>query len=386
MQKKLIALAVAGLVSGAAFAQSNVTIYGIVDAGFVNSAGDRSGANQGSANYSGIDSGIWAGSRIGFKGEEGLGNGLKAIFTLEYYIAPDINTGLGSVTDPDGAGATGSVSRQTFVGLNSAKLGTVALGRQYAPGYAFAVRNDPQGGATISALSVVNSAGKNTIGAGSAARINNAVTYASPNWSGFTANAIYGYGENGTRETQGISQGNDGFWGAGLNYANGPLNLDVVYQSRQGITTALLTPATAGLNVASAATQDSVNEWALGGSYDFKVVKLYATYQDQNDNNGTSAQEASNRVWSLGVSAPVFANGKVSLGYGDVSWDRSGAGSSSSWSLAYQHMMSKRTTLYAGYTYAGNDNDTLNAAGPVKNTRFIGENNNTFVAGVTHSF
>ena len=171
-----------------------------------------------------------------------------------------------------------------------------------------------------------------------------------------------------------------------MNYANGPLNLDVVYQSRQGITTALLTPATAGLNVASAATQDSVNEWALGGSYDFKVVKLYATYQDQNDNNGTSAQEASNRVWSLGVSAPVFANGKVSLGYGDVSWDRSGAGSSSSWALAYQHMMSKRTTLYAGYTYAGNDNDTLNAAGPVKNTRFIGENNNTFVAGVTHSF
>ena len=378
MQKKLIALAVAGLVSGAAFAQSNVTVYGIVDAGFVNSSGDRSGTNQGSANYSGIDSGIWAGSRIGFKGEEGLGNGLKAIFTLEYYIAPDINSGLGSATDPDGAGATTSSSRQTFVGLNSAKLGTVALGRQYAPGYAFSVRNDPQGGATISALSTVNTAGANSISAGSRARINNAVTYASPNWSGFTANAIYGYGESGGSTTNGVSQGNNGFWGAGLNYANGPLNLDVVYQSRQGITGALIT--------SSAATQDSVNEWALGGTYDFKVVKLYATYLDQNDNNGTSAQEASNRVWSIGASAPVFTNGKVSLGYADVSWDRSGAGSSSSWSLAYQHSLSKRTTLYTAYTYAGNDNDTLNAAGPVKNTRFIGENNNTFVAGVTHSF
>ncbi|MBK9028904.1 MAG: porin [Propionivibrio sp.] len=378
MQKKLIALAVAGLVSGAAFAQSNVTVYGIVDAGFVNSSGDRSGTNQGSANYSGIDSGIWAGSRIGFKGEEGLGNGLKAIFTLEYYIAPDINSGLGSATNTDGAGATGSVSRQTFVGLNSAKLGTVALGRQYAPGYAFAVRNDPQGGATISALSTVTGAGANSISAGSRARINNAVTYASPNWSGFTANAIYGYGESGGSTTNGVSQGNNGFWGAGLNYANGPLNLDVVYQSRQGITGALIT--------SSAATQDSVNEWALGGTYDFKVVKLYATYLDQNDNNGTSAQEASNRVWSIGASAPVFTNGKVSLGYADVSWDRSGAGSSSSWSLAYQHSLSKRTTLYTAYTYAGNDNDTLNAAGPVGNTKFIGESNNTFVAGVTHSF
>ena len=378
MQKKLIALAVAGLVSGAAFAQSNVTVYGIVDAGFVNSSGDRSGTNQGSANYSGIDSGIWAGSRIGFKGEEGLGNGLKAIFTLEYYIAPDINSGLGSATDPDGAGATTSSSRQTFVGLNSAKLGTVALGRQYAPGYAFSVRNDPQGGATISALSTVNTAGANSISAGSRARINNAVTYASPNWSGFTANAIYGYGEGGGSTTNGVSQGNDGFWGAGLNYANGPLNLDVVYQSRQGITSTLI--------ASSAATQDSVNEWALGGTYDFKVVKLYATYLDQNDNNGTSAQEASNRVWSIGASAPVFTNGKVSLGYADVSWDRSGAGSSSSWSLAYQHSLSKRTTLYTAYTYAGNDNDTLNAAGPVGNTKFIGESNNTFVAGMTHSF
>ena len=72
MQKKLIALAVAGLVSGAAFAQSNVTVYGIVDAGFVNSSGDRSGTNQGSANYSGIGSGIWAGWRSGFKGEDCL--------------------------------------------------------------------------------------------------------------------------------------------------------------------------------------------------------------------------------------------------------------------------------------------------------------------------
>ena len=385
MQKKLIALAVAGLVSGAAFAQSNVTVYGVVDMAMVNSSGDRSGTNQGSANYSGIDSGVWSGSRIGFKGEEGLGNGLKAIFTLEYYIAPDINTGIGSAPTTQGAGGSGSNSRQTFVGLNSAKLGTAALGRQYAPGYAFSVRNDALAGSTVSALVTMNGAGKNSIVSGTNGRINNAITYASPNWSGFTANAIYGYGESGVRATDGVSQGNNGFWGAGLNYANGPLNLDVVYQSRQGITTALLTTS-AGLSVASAATQDSVNEWALGGSYDFKVVKIYGTYADQNDNNGTSAQEASNRVWSLGVSAPVFTNGKVMLGYADLSWDRSGAGSSSSWALAYQHSLSKRTTLYTAYTYADNDNNALNAAGPVGNTKFLGESNNTFVAGVTHSF
>ncbi|MDQ5945450.1 MAG: hypothetical protein QG619_872, partial [Pseudomonadota bacterium] len=130
MQKKVIALAVAGLVSGAAFAQSNVTIYGVADLGLVTSSGTRSGANgakanTGSANYNGIDSGIWGGSRIGFKGEEGLGNGLKAIFTLEYYIAPDENSGVGAAPQTSGAGGSGSNSRQSFVGLSSAKLGTL---------------------------------------------------------------------------------------------------------------------------------------------------------------------------------------------------------------------------------------------------------------------
>ena len=67
MQKKIIALAVAGLVSGAAFAQSNVTIYGVVDAGYVNSSGDK--ANGKTANFGGIQSGNFSGSRIGFKGE-----------------------------------------------------------------------------------------------------------------------------------------------------------------------------------------------------------------------------------------------------------------------------------------------------------------------------
>jgi predicted porin len=107
MQKKLIALAVASLASGAAFAQTNVTIYGIVDAGYVYSWGDpgrvagtrfdNAGANiRGTNTFSGVQSGLLAGSRIGFKGEEALGNGLKAIFTLEYALDIDGNFGVGA--------------------------------------------------------------------------------------------------------------------------------------------------------------------------------------------------------------------------------------------------------------------------------------------------
>ena len=383
MQKKLIALAVAGLASTAAFAQTNVTIYGVVDAGYAYSTGDRgNGANNKNSNYAGIDSGILAGSRIGFKGEEALGNGLKTVFTLEYGLSVDGDVGIGE-----------ALVRQQFVGLNHNKLGQVALGRQYAPGFGSNFRNDALvASAAASPLAILNAAAGNTINAASPARINNSITYTSPNWSGFTVSGIYGFGEAGDTSAQGISQGNNGFFGAGLNYANGPLNLDLVYQSRQGVSTAtgIVGAASAGkVGLASVGSQDSVNEWMLGGSYDFKVVKVYATYQDQNDNNGTSFNEASNKVWSLGATMPVFGNGKIHASYARLSWDNStdGAnGNSDAWALGYTHALSKRTTLYTTYTRVSNDSDARVAAGGVANTRWIGENNDTFTAGINHTF
>ncbi|MBI2308733.1 MAG: porin [Rhodocyclales bacterium] len=385
MQKKLIALAVAGLASTAAFAQSNVTIYGVADAGYVNSSSERrttsAATSQKDANYSAIDSGLLGGSRIGFKGEEALGNGLKAVFTLEYALSIDGNVGVGA-----------ALARQQFVGLNSAKLGQVALGRQYAAGYGAQVRNDAMAASGIgSVLAALNTAGGNTIQGASNARINNSVTYTSPNWSGFTVSGIYGFAEAGGTTADGISQGNSGFFGAGLNYANGPLNLDLVYQSRRSVATNTIVAVSAAGNglsavTASTATQDNINEWGIGGSYDFKVVKLFATYQDQNDNNGTSSTEASNRVWSVGAAVPVFGNGTVRVSYANLEWDRKSAGGSDAWALGYTHALSKRTTLYTTYASVDNDNDTLVAAGPIANTRFRGERNGTFSAGINHTF
>ena len=370
MQKKIIALAAAGLVSGAAFAQSNVTIYGVVDAAYVNSSGDRANG-KGSANFSGIESGGLSGSRIGFKGEEALGNGLKAVFALEYSLTIDQNTGIGNNTN----GGSSLNARQQWVGLNSAKLGQVALGRQYAPAYGAAIRNDAFDGAAVaSPVQYLQTAAGNTIIGASNARINNSVAYASPNMSGFTASAIYGFGENGTdTAANGVSVGNNGFFGAGLNYGNGPLNLDVVYQTRQGSTTA------------AAPNGDDINEWLVGGSYDFKIVKVFASYQDQSDKNGTSANKADNKIWNIGATVPVFSNGKVHVAYSDLSWDRTGAGDSDAWSLGYTHAMSKRTTLYTTYTQVDNDNNAPTAAG-FSSTRAVGEKNNTFAAGIRHTF
>src|SRR5574343_1641212 len=91
MQKKIIALAIAGLASTAAFAQSNVTIYGRMDLGGVYRDGNSGGVNGVEGKYE-IASGVGSGSRIGFKGVEDLGNGLKAVFQSEFGIGIDQTT------------------------------------------------------------------------------------------------------------------------------------------------------------------------------------------------------------------------------------------------------------------------------------------------------
>ena len=89
MQKKIIALAVAGLVSGAAFAQSNVTLYGIVDMGYQYSWDNNSDHAK---SKSDVKSGGLDGSRVGVKGEEDLGNGLKAGFDATWNFSSDYNS------------------------------------------------------------------------------------------------------------------------------------------------------------------------------------------------------------------------------------------------------------------------------------------------------
>lgn len=384
MQKKLIALAVAGLASTAAFAQTNVTVYGVADAGYVYGTGDRSVANGNNANFSGVQSGLLAGSRIGFKGEEGLGNGLKAIFTLEYNLDIDANQGIGT------NGAAGLNARQQFVGLSHNKLGTVALGRQYAPAFGASFRNDAFMSSTgIGSLARLTLVGNNTISGTNGARWDNAVTYTSPNWSGFTVSAITSFGENSQQTTtagDGVSRGDNQKYGAGLNYANGPLNLDVVYQTRQGATALAVAGPTSFSTVTGwVSTQDSINEWYVGGSYDFKVVKVFASYQDQNDNNGTSTTEASNKLWQVSAAVPVFGNGSIKAGYSKLSWDRNGAGDTTAWNLMYTHSLSKRTTLYTGLTRFDNDRN-VPAAASNSTVGAAGEKNTTYAAGINHTF
>src|SRR5574338_760341 len=168
MQKKLIALAVAGLVSVPAFAQSNVTIYGIVDMGYAY-RGDN--VVDGVKNRNGIDSGIANGSRLGFKGTEDLGNGMKAGFVLEQGILADT-----------GSSAQGrTFGRQSFAYLGG-NFGTVGLGRQYAPQFVLLDSLDPFGTGHVGASNNIYAI---------EVRLDNLVSYTSPSWNGF--NVVAGY-------------------------------------------------------------------------------------------------------------------------------------------------------------------------------------------------
>jgi predicted porin len=442
MQKKLIALAVASVASGAAFAQTNVTMYGIVDAGYLYSSGDAGRAYfpvdaagvraasgpaigmaqvPGKNTFSGIQSGLLSGSRLGFRGEEALGNGLKAVFTLEYALGIDGNNGVGN---------TGGLNaRQQFVGL-AGNFGQIALGRQYAPGYFATVNNDPAGGAAFEPQSFMTAQAGNTISPTSGARWNNALTYTSPNWGGFTGRAIYSFGENsncvvrapagGTATTTTVTYNDDcvsttdnSRWALGANFATGGLNLDAVYQVRQDVRSTdgyipnannalpLLTnnsvPSTGNNTVAVApityttssfAWGKDIAEWYVGGSYDFKVVKVMASYQDQNDKNFYNND---NSTWTVGAVVPL-GNAAIHLQWAQTDFDGLVDGKSNGAMIAGTYAFSKRTTAYAGYVWVKNDNDSMplnpvsGSAGGFGGTGGIGESNNTFLAGLRHSF
>jgi predicted porin len=372
MQKKLIALAIAGLVSAPAFAQSNVTVYGVADAGLA--YGDH-----GEGEFQGVLSGVLSGSRIGFRGAEDLGNGLKAVFTLEQGF--DIGTGADSPSTREGDSV---FSRQAFVGLSGA-FGTVSLGRQYAPGYW--ANYDAVLGANISPQSLLSVGTGATITPNSPARWDNSVAYTGM-FSGLTVRAVYATSvENNVTSydpvtgkfNEEIGAADDDAMGLGLDYSNGPLKVGAVYH--------FLNDAVEGTGT------DDQQEWLVGGSYDFGMLTLAGSYQQTKNalfSDGTDVD-----IYQLGVIVPVGAAGNVHVAYGEADVDADDFdGKTSAYTIAYTHALSKRTTAYVGYM--GTDNDDGLAISLVRpgvgldaNDDVIvetGEKSNLVTVGVRHTF
>lgn len=271
MKQPLLVLAALGVSTSFAYAQSSVTLYGIVDEGAVYESSQKSGGSNTAAspNVGGkkiaLDSlaGL-VGSRWGVKGLEDLGDGLKAVFQLESGI--NLNTGA------FGQGGL-EFGRLAYVGLSSAQLGTVTLGRQYDSVVDFIgpmIFADQIGSGYAALPGDVNNANNDQ-------RINNTIKYTSPHFSGLTFEALYSVGG-----VAGATARNQ-VYSTGIGYANGPFALaaailhvnqpNVSYFSNGAIGAGSLGTATSSITTTSNpmyggyVNANSFQSAAAGGTY-----------------------------------------------------------------------------------------------------------------------
>jgi general bacterial porin, GBP family len=217
MKKTLIVAAVSASFATAASAQSSVTLYGIVDAGFTyvnNVQNTGMGPDRQVSNF-GMSSGNLQGSRWGLRGQEDLGGGMKAIFALENGF--DITNGR---TGQDGR----QFGRQAYVGLTSNGFGTVTLGRQYdsVVDYLGPLTANGNWGGTFFSHPYDNDNTDNSF------RINNSIKYQSANYGGFSFGGLYGFSNNSEAFATNRA------YSAGMQYANGPFKVAAAYLQTQG--------------------------------------------------------------------------------------------------------------------------------------------------------
>lgn len=357
MQKKLIALAVAGLASTAAFAQSNVTIYGIVDYGYSYRFDARgadsliSGTSFHKPNSaSQLNGGQQNGNRLGFKGTEDLGNGLKAVFLLEQGFNLDTGT--------QGGGDNQMFNRQAYAGL-SGNFGTVIGGRLYTPHYTFVSGLDPFAAGTMGSYrNVWSPSGSTNVGNTAFAslmdplRVDNAIAYVSPSFGGFTVTGAYANNASGADSSSNNAANNTVYAILGQ-YQNGPINVGANYHY-----IAAGTEANNLLNI------KNVQAFDIGGSYDFKVAKVMALYSynnmDLQQNPIVSGNQTLNN-YMVGVTAPFGKwTGKASYIYSD---GNKAAGDGQQLAVGVDYNLSKRTNFYSAYSWIDNSGNRLNGVG-----------------------
>lgn len=321
MKKSLIALAVMAA-AGAASAQSSVQLYGIADLWFGSVKAEEYGVGT---RQTVLESGGVNGSRWGIKGSEDLGGGLKANFLLEQGFSMDSGVA-GNLSTTEGQYSTG-FTRQSYVGL-SGGFGEVQFGRMWS---AF---DDVSGAQTA----VFDSALSGTVGVfqstGYNANPNNGIKYISPNFSGFTFAASYAMGENKTASLSASS-----VTAFNVQYANGPIGVAVGYQTEE--------PQGNGA---------STDFTRIGGSYDFGVAKLLASYGKAENNTLGEATE-----YQIGVDVPLASNIILSANYA-TSEDESSTGvkfdERQGFGAAVAYVLSKRTMVYGGFRRNTTDDNT----------------------------
>lgn len=363
MKKSLMALGILTL-SGAAMAQSSVTLYGIVDATLEH--GQGSVANKTQLGNSGYNT-----NRLGFRGTEDLGGGLAASFVLE--MQANVDDGTGGTTNPTNQGtynpATGKISgttvgsggltfnRRSTVSL-SGSLGEVRLGRDYTPQFWNHSYFDPF---------TINGVGANQIYSSSLAgpttvRASNSIGYFLPgNLGGVYGQVQYYLGENASNVVAPVGKNDGTGMGARIGYAAGPINAALELSHTQ-----FLTPG-------------NINTQALAVSYNFGPVKISTMYERDkvgNSATGTGYLLGANVPVGVGEIRAAYSTYKVSIGGNTPRSDKL--------ALGYVYNLSKRTALYATVAHVNNRNGAANALNGAVTA--ANANSSGYDVGIRHTF
>lgn len=348
MKKSLIALAVLAA-SGAAMAQSSVTLFGIVDTNVAYVNKDAAGDSR----YGLGTSGAYT-SRLGLRGTEDLGGGLKAGFWLE-----------GEIFGDDGNASGFNFKRRSTVSL-SGNFGEVRLGRDQVPTFQKLTSYD-----LFSATGIGQFMGFRNWAAGQGAddngiRANNLISYYTPNFGGFNAGFGYAFDEKQTADSVGR------YIGGYVAYDNGPLSASLGLAQQK--------TAVGGL----ATDRDEIT---LGASYNFGVAKLTGLLQQTKFKRDIGGDIKTNS-YMLGASAPVGGVGEVKLQY--ALYDQKAIDSKAHQiTLGYVHNLSKRTALYGNLAFLKNkDLSTLGlqAKGVYAGGVQAGESQTGVQVGIRHAF
>jgi len=341
MKKSLLALAVLGAFAGAASAQSSVTVFGVVDLS-INYIDNSNNAGAGGANTGdkmwGLASNQLASNRLGFRGVEDLGGGLGAGFWIEMGMnnaTGQAGGGSGGLSNSD---ATSSQlwNRRSTLSLTG-KWGELRMGRDYVPSFWQTVFFDVDGANGLgNGLNILD--GSLGSGATTFARANNSIAYHLPSGiGGLYGTLMYAFGQS-----SGAVSGNQ-YQGGRVGWAAGPIDVALGWgQTEKGAT--------------GVGSNSKFEVWNIGGSWDFKIAKLYAYY---NENKWDTAKQS---LWELSVGVPIGA-GEFRGTY--ASSDRQGtdpntkasieANDATIWSLEYVYNLSKRTAVYTTYGQISND-------------------------------
>ncbi|MDR3399982.1 MAG: porin [Pandoraea sp.] len=325
MKKRCIAAGALLTFSGYAAAQSQVTIYGILDNGI------NYTTNQGGAHNVQVAGGALNGNRWGLRGTEDLGGGLSAIFRLENGF---------DITNGKLANNGREFGRQAFVGLSSNEYGSLTLGRHYDSLGTFL-------GPLASSNKLVgfmSSHPGDADNVDSTARVNTSVRFNSANYKGFTFGGVYSFGGvAGSMKTNQI-------YSLGASYQNGPIQLGFGYLNAQNPLNSMYdgsmtSPVTRGYSSAQ-----SLQVIGAGGAYQFGAIKLGALYTNTQfkDVSFSSATPFSGTAkmnnYEFNAQYTLSNAVVISAAYTLTRAEKAGY---QQLSAVYDYFLSKRTDIYA---------------------------------------